>query len=156
MPNNRITPPATRSSKATGKSRPPARAITHLPTTPADDENAASFELAFSEFEAQVDAINKSMAVIEFDLDGTVLTANPNFLGVMGYTLQEVQGKHHSMFVDEDYKASAEYREFWAKLNRGENLSAECKRVAKGGKDVWIQASYNPIRDRTGRVAKVI
>ncbi len=156
MSTNRITPPGARPSKSAAKSRPPARAITHVPTTSQADENAASFEAAFAEFEAQVHAINTSMAVIEFDLDGTVLTANQNFLSVMGYSLQEVQGKHHSMFVDEQYKVSQEYRDFWAKLNRGEYDAAEYRRVAKGGREVWIQASYNPIRDRTGRVAKVI
>jgi len=156
MSTNRITPPGSRSSKTNGKSHLPARAITHLPTTPVDDENGETLEAALADFEAQVNAISTSMAVVEFDLDGTVLTANPNFLTVLGYTLPEIQGKHHSMFVDEQYKSSQEYRDFWAKLNRGDFESGEYQRVAKGGREVWIQASYNPVRDRTGRVAKVI
>ena len=95
---------------------------------------------------AKIDAINKAQAVIEFNMDGTIVTANDNFLSVVGYTLDEIQGKHHSMFADPTYAASAEYKEFWAKLNRGEYDAGEYKRLGKGGKEVWIQASYNPIR----------
>jgi methyl-accepting chemotaxis protein len=156
MPTNRSTPPSARSTKTPGKSRTATRAITHVSTTAEDTKASNAFEAAFAELEAQVDAMNKTLAVIEFDLDGTVLTANQNFLKVMGYTLPEIQGKHHSMFVDEQYKASSDYRDLWVKLNRGETFAAEIKRVGKGGKEVWIQASYTPIRDRTGRVAKVI
>ncbi len=96
------------------------------------------------------------MAVIEFDLDGTVLTANDNFLGALGYTLPEIQGQHHSMFVDEAARNSDAYRAFWAKLNRGEFDAGEYKRIGKGGREVWIQASYNPVRDREGRPTKVV
>ncbi|MDQ2842092.1 MAG: PAS domain-containing methyl-accepting chemotaxis protein [Acidobacteriota bacterium] len=101
-------------------------------------------------------AISKSQAVIEFEMDGTILTANDNFLKTVGYTLEEVKGKHHSMFVDEAYRQSEEYRAFWAKLNRGEYQAAEYKRVGKGGKEVWIQASYNPILDLNGKPMKVV
>jgi methyl-accepting chemotaxis protein len=103
-----------------------------------------------------VEAINKSQAVIEFDLDGTILMANENFLRAMGYTLEEVVGKHHSIFVDEADRRSAEYREFWAHLNRGEYQAAEYKRIGKGGREVWLQASYNPICDARGRPYKVV
>src|ERR1700693_3400734 len=105
---------------------------------------------------AQVEAISKSQAVIEFNPDGTIVTANENFLKTLGYSLGEIQGKHHGMFVEPAMRDSAAYREFWAKLNRGEFQAAEYKRVGKGGKEVWIQASYNPMLDRNGKVFKVI
>lgn len=101
-------------------------------------------------------AIDKVQAIIEFNMDGTIITANDRFLSAMGYTLGEVQGKHHSIFVEPAYKDSVEYTQFWAKLNRGEFESAEYKRIGKGGKEVWIQASYNPILDETGVPFKVI
>jgi methyl-accepting chemotaxis protein len=104
----------------------------------------------------QIEAIDKSQAVIEFNLDGTIITANDNFLNVVGYSLAEVQGKHHSMFVDPEYAASADYREFWGKLNRGQFDSAEYKRIGKGGKEVWIQASYNPLIDEQGKPFRVV
>jgi methyl-accepting chemotaxis protein len=105
---------------------------------------------------AQAAAISKSQAVIEFDTDGTVITANQNFLNALGYSLPEIQGKHHSMFVEPAARETAAYREFWAKLNRGEYQAAEYKRIGKGGREVWIQASYNPILDRSGKVVKVV
>jgi methyl-accepting chemotaxis protein len=94
--------------------------------------------------------------VIEFDLDGTVITANDNFLSVMGYRLEEIKGKHHSLFVEPAYRESAEYRQFWEKLRRGEYQAAQYKRIGKGGKEVWIEASYNPIMDLNGRPWKVV
>src|SRR5690348_13304768 len=100
-------------------------------------------------------ALHKSQAVIEFKLDGTILTANQNFLGAMGYALDEIRGRHHSLFVDPVYKESAEYREFWAKLARGEFQAAQYKRFAKGGREVWIEASYNPIF-KNGKPFKVV
>ena len=109
-----------------------------------------------SDYQGQLAAINKSQAVIEFKMDGTILTANDNFLGAMGYTLDEVRGRHHSMFVDDAYRQTNDYRELWAKLNRGEYQAGEFKRIAKGGKEVWIQASYNPIMDLNGRPVKVV
>lgn len=115
-----------------------------------------TFRSLFAEYEAQINAINTSMAVIEFDLDGTVLTANDNFLNALGYTLTEIQGKHHSLFVDDSYKASDAYRAFWAKLRRGEFDAGEYKRIGKGGREVWIQASYNPVRDGDGKLTKVV
>jgi len=113
-------------------------------------------KLENADYIGQLQAIGKSQAVIEFQLDGTIITANPNFLNAMGYTLTEIQGKHHSMFVEPAYRDSAEYREFWAKLNRGEFQAAEYKRLGKGGKEIWIQASYNPILDMNGRPFKVV
>jgi methyl-accepting chemotaxis protein len=105
---------------------------------------------------AQLAAIGESQAVIEFNMDGTIITANENFLKTLGYSLPEIEGKHHSMFVEESERASAAYREFWARLNRGEYQAAEYKRIGKGGKEVWIEASYNPIRDANGKPSKVV
>lgn len=105
---------------------------------------------------AQATAISKSQAVIEFDMDGTIITANQNFLDTLGYRLEEIQGKHHSMFVPAAMRDGAEYREFWANLNRGEYQAAEYKRIGKAGREVWIQASYNPVFDRHGKPYKVI
>jgi methyl-accepting chemotaxis protein len=105
---------------------------------------------------AQIEAISKSQAVIEFNLDGTIVTANENFLKTLGYSLGEIQGKHHSMFVEPAMRDSAAYREFWANLNRGQYQAAAFKRIGKGGKEVWIQASYNPMLDRNGKVYRVI
>ncbi|HYS87372.1 MAG TPA: PAS domain-containing methyl-accepting chemotaxis protein [Bradyrhizobium sp.] len=105
---------------------------------------------------AQVDAISKSQALIEFNLDGTIVTANENFLKTLGYSLSEIQGKHHSMFVEPAIRDSAAYRQFWANLNRGQYQAAAFKRIGKGGKEVWIQASYNPMLDRNGKVYRVI
>jgi methyl-accepting chemotaxis protein len=110
----------------------------------------------FRDFAGQIAAIGKSQAVIEFQMDGTIITANDNFLKTLGYSLDEVKGRHHSMFVDEAYRQSGEYREFWARLNRGEYQAAEYKRIGKGGKEVWIQASYNPILDLNGKPCKVV
>jgi methyl-accepting chemotaxis protein len=106
--------------------------------------------------EGQLAALHRSQAVIEFALDGTVLTANQNFLDTVGYGLEEIRGRHHSLFVDEAERTSATYREFWEKLGRGEYASGEFRRVAKGGREVWIQATYNPIRDRDGVPVKVV
>jgi methyl-accepting chemotaxis protein len=101
-------------------------------------------------------AISRSQAVIEFQMDGTIVTANENFLQAVGYTLDEIKGRHHSLFCDETTRNSAEYREFWARLNRGESMPGEYRRVGKGGKQIVIQASYNPIPDATGKLVKVV
>jgi len=116
----------------------------------------ASIRLQNSDFAGQVAAAKRSQAVIEFKLDGTVVDANENFLKALGYSLDEIQGKHHSMFVEQKERDSAAYREFWANLNRGEYQAAEYKRIGKGGKEVWIQASYNPILDDKGKPVKVV
>ena len=106
--------------------------------------------------EQQAAAMSKSQAVIEFNLDGTVVTANDNFLACLGYTLDEIKGKHHRMFVDPAYANTAEYQAFWAKLNRGEFDTGVYKRIAKGGKEIWIQATYNPILNAAGKATKVV
>ena len=109
-----------------------------------------------SDYAGQIEAIGKSQAVIEFDMDGKILMANQNFLDAMGYTLAEVQGKHHQIFVDPAYAKSPEYKKFWETLRSGKYMSAEYQRFGKGGKEVWIQASYNPILDMNGRPFKVV
>ena len=113
-------------------------------------------KLADIDYIGQINAINKSQAVIEFNLDGTVLNANENFLGVLGYTIDEIQGKHHRMFVEPTYRNSFEYRQFWETLGRGEHQAGEYKRLGRGGREVWIQASYNPIFDQNGKPYKVV
>jgi methyl-accepting chemotaxis protein len=113
-------------------------------------------KLKNADLSGQIDAIGKSQAVIEFNMDGTIIAANENFLGAMGYTLGEIRGKHHSLFVEPSERESAEYREFWASLNRGRYQAAEYKRIGKNGKEVYIQASYNPILDLNGKPFKVV
>jgi len=108
------------------------------------------------EYEEQIKAIEKSQAVIRFTPDGTILDANENFLGALGYELAEIRGKHHSMFVESAERDNPAYRAFWESLRRGEYQAAEYKRIGKGGKAVWIQASYNPISDGNGRIVKVV
>ncbi|NMP32435.1 PAS domain-containing protein [Thalassotalea sp. M1531] len=109
-----------------------------------------------ADFSGQIDAISKSQAVIEFNMDGTIINANSNFLSAMGYSLEEIKGKHHCMFAEPDYAKSAEYKHFWQQLNLGEFDSGEYKRLAKGGREIWIQASYNPILDPNGQPYKVV
>src|SRR5262249_42869612 len=104
----------------------------------------------------QLAAIGKSQAVIEFNLDGTIIDANENFQRALGYALAEIKGRHHSMFVDPSERDGAAYREFWAALNRGEYQAGEYKRIGKGGREVYIQASYNPILDLNGKPFKVV
>jgi methyl-accepting chemotaxis protein len=113
-------------------------------------------KLQAADYAGQIDAISKAQAVIAFDLDGNILDANDNFLATMGYQLSEIQGKHHRIFVAEDYANSKEYKEFWKQLAAGKHLAAEYQRFGKGGKEVWIQASYNPIMDMSGRPFKVV
>ncbi|MFK0379964.1 methyl-accepting chemotaxis protein [Pandoraea sp. NPDC090278] len=109
-----------------------------------------------AEFEGKVRAMDIAQAVIEFNLDGTVITANDNFLKTLGYSLDEIRGKHHRMFCEQDYVAGNEYRDFWAKLNRGEFDAGRYKRLGRGGREIWIQATYNPILDANGRPYKVV
>lgn len=101
-------------------------------------------------------AASRSQAIIEFALDGTVLAANENFLKCMGYTRQEIIGRPHSLFVDSAYCDSADYRAFWSRLGRGEFDAGQYRRLAKGGREVWLQASYNPVFDASGRPFKVV
>lgn len=109
-----------------------------------------------ADYKGQIEAIGKAQAVIHFNLDGTVIWANDNFLSALGYSLEEIKGKHHRMFVEAAYGASRDYALFWERLNKGEFQAAEYKRVGKGGREVWIQASYNPIFDPSGKPFKVV
>jgi methyl-accepting chemotaxis protein len=108
------------------------------------------------EIAAKLKALDASQATIEFKMDGTIITANANFLGAIGYRLEEIAGKHHSMFVDPAEAAGADYRQFWAALSRGEFQSREFRRIAKGGREIWIQASYNPLLGSDGKPFKVV
>lgn len=113
-------------------------------------------KLKNADLEGQIKAIHRAQAVIEFDLTGKILTANDNFLKTLGYRLEEVTGQHHRIFVSPQDRDSAAYREFWATLGRGEFQAAQYKRIAKGGKEIWIQATYNPIFDMNGKPFKVV
>jgi methyl-accepting chemotaxis protein len=113
-------------------------------------------KLRNADCEGQLKAIHKSQAVIEFNPDGSIITANDNFLKTVGYSLDEIQGHHHRMFVEPDERDSVAYQVFWDMLRRGEYQAAEYKRIGKGGRAVWIQASYNPIQDSEGAVMKVV
>jgi methyl-accepting chemotaxis protein len=112
--------------------------------------------VAAADFAGQIAAIGKAQAVIEYSLDGKVLCANDNFLSTMGYVAGELTGAHHSLFVDPVYRQSGEYRMFWDKLGRGEYDAGQYKCIGKGGKEVWIQASYNPIIGLDGKPFKVV
>ncbi len=115
----------------------------------------ASGEL-YLDYKGQAEAISRSQAVVELGMDGTILNANDNFLRAMGYTLDEIKGKDHSMFVEESYRQSPAYKAFWAELHRGEYQAGDYKRIGKGGREVWVQASYNPILDQHGKPFKVV
>jgi len=104
----------------------------------------------------QIDALGRSQAMIEFTLDGTIVKANDNFLCVLGYGLDEIVGQHHSMFVDPAYRNSRDYAAFWAKLGRGEFDAGQYRRIGRGGREIWIQASYNPVLDADGQPCKVV
>ncbi len=120
----------------------------------ATDVTASRLKTA--EYEGKLKAINRAQAVIEFALDGTVITANDNFLRIFDYGLDEIAGKHHRLFCEREYTASSQYVEFWQKLARGEYHAAEFKRLAKGGREIWLQASYNPIFDMDGKPIKIV
>lgn len=167
MPSNRtvVSSSARSTKKNAATKRSGGRAATVAPPRPrraavaaaaAQSSEADTFRTLFAEYEAKIAAINTSMAVIEFDLDGTVLTANDNFLRTLGYSLSEIQGRHHSLFVAPGEHDTDAYRAFWAKLRRGEFDAAEYRRIGKGGREVWIQASYNPVRDAEGKLTKVV
>ncbi|MFK7857217.1 MAG: PAS domain-containing protein [Granulosicoccus sp.] len=107
-------------------------------------------------YESQINAIHRAQAVIEFELDGTICWANDNFLNAVGYTLAQIRGKHHRIFVDPKEHQSAEYRALWEALNRGEFVASQFLRIRKDGSPLWIQATYNPIFDPNGKPVKII
>ena len=106
--------------------------------------------------QAQTDAVSQAFAVIEFEPDGTIITANENFIATVGYSLNEIQGQHHRMFCDAAYVNSPEYKTFWERLGNGESQTGEFQRFGKGGKEVWIQARYSSLQDANGHTYKVI
>ncbi len=106
--------------------------------------------------ENQLVSVGKAQAVIEFNLDGTITKANANFLDTVGYSWEEIKGRHHRMFVSEKDQKTADYADFWASLNRGETRIAEFKRIGKGGKEIFLQAAYSPINDINGNPVKVV
>ncbi|WP_416365099.1 methyl-accepting chemotaxis protein [Pseudomonas sp. NFX183] len=111
---------------------------------------------AESEANAKLGAIDRAMAVIEFNLDGTIITANANFLQRMGYSLAQIQGKHHRLFCKPDLANSSTYSEFWKRLNQGELFNGQFERIDKNGQTVWLEANYNPVYDASGRLCKVV
>ena len=122
-----------------------------------DITSAKEAELA-NEFEwrGQIEALSRSQAMIEFNLDGAIITANQNFLDALGYSLEAIVGQHHSMFVEPAYARSREYTAFWQKLGRGEFDAGQYRRIGRGGREIWIQASYNPVFDADGHPCKVV
>jgi methyl-accepting chemotaxis protein len=106
--------------------------------------------------QAALDAVNKTQACIEFKPDGTIITANDMFCAAMGYSVPEIQGKHHRMFCDPQWVASIEYERFWQALARGDFQQGKSKRFARGNREVWLQATYNPVFNSRGEVEKVI
>ena len=137
-----------------------------MPVSNRSLKNVASFSPAAAvaaepseelvELRGRLGAIDKLQAVIEFNVDGTIVTANDNFLKTLSYTLDEITGRHHSLFVDATYRESNDYRQFWRDLNDGRAQSGDFKRIGKGGREVWISAIYSPIRDISGRIVKVV
>nr|WP_025128599.1 methyl-accepting chemotaxis protein [Pseudomonas sp. PH1b] len=109
-----------------------------------------------AEVRSTLEALSRSMAMIEFLPDGTILTANTNFLLITGYELEDIRGKHHSMFCEQDYASSQDYAEFWSHLGRGEFYCNRYLRLNKRGEEIWLEASYNPVRNNEGRVSRVI
>lgn len=113
-------------------------------------------KLQQADYEGQIAAIHKSQCVVTFDLDGTIIDANENFLTAVGYRLEEIEGRHHRMFVDPSYAHGLEYDIFWSDLKQGRHRSGEFRRVGKGGNELWLQATYNPVFDQEGKPFKVV
>ena len=119
-------------------------------------QDVTESRMALADSSGQIAAINRSQAVIEFDTAGNILAANQNFLDTMGYRAEEIVGRHHRIFLDPQEVTRPAYAEFWKALARGQFQMAEFRRLAKGGREVWIQASYNPILDPQGQVWKIV
>ena len=109
-----------------------------------------------SEAKGKLEAIDRAMGAIEFNLDGTILHANLNFLSLVGYSLPEIKGKHHRLFCKPELSGSAEYRDFWARLNQGEFFSGQFERIGRNGRTLWLEANYSPVYDASGRLYKVV
>ena len=115
-----------------------------------------SKRLTVSRADDIVRAISRSLAIIEFDISGNIISANDSFCSLFGFNREEILGKHHRLFVDPDYSGSQDYKEFWSKLGRGEFHSGEFRRIGACGREVWIQATYNPVLDSRGKVIGTI
>ncbi len=139
-------------SRVLDASRDAERARDALALTVARQEK----EDAVANYRGQVEAINRSQMMIEFNLDGTIIQANDNYLRAFGYTHAEVDGKAHSIFLSEEEQRGAGYKDFWDNLRAGKFQSGEFKRIGKNAREVWIAASYNPILDKNGAVTKVV
>jgi len=120
------------------------------------EKDTARQMITAADHSGQIEAIGKAQAVIEFTIDGEIVNANENFLSATGYTIEEIKGRHHSIFVDPEYVKSADYRAFWQKLGRGEYDEGEYERFGRDNKRVWLQASYNPIFGPDGKLTKVV
>ncbi|WP_425618928.1 methyl-accepting chemotaxis protein [Anatilimnocola sp. NA78] len=131
--------------------KPPAAVKTPNAKRPTANQRRLELDHA-----GQIAAIQRSQAVIEFELDGTIIHANENFLKCVGYTLDEVKGRRHSEFVDEATRNSEQYRDFWQRLNRGEDITGDFRRIAKGGREIYIHGVYSPILDGTGKPFKIV
>ncbi len=142
---------------ASTRLRAPGPPAPHMDTDLSPDSADVPAEVcADMESRAKLDAISRVMAIIEFELDGTILHANENFLHALGYSASEIVGANHSLFVEPDFAASAEYEAHWNSLRAGEAVTGRFRRVSKTGQDVWIQASYNPIFDESGTLYKIV
>jgi len=144
MNSEKVTSSKTRAKKTTTKA---------MVAKPAATQSASG---AVSSKIEMFDAFSRAMAMIEFSVDGTILWANDNFLKTVGYSIEEIRGRHHSLFVDSAYRSSPEYREFWYELGQGVAKVARFKRYGKGGREIYLQAAYSPILDKNGATLKVV
>lgn len=137
--------------------------VFNLRATPLFDESGVRlgtamewFDSKLTDYSGQIEAIGRSQAIVHFEMNGTIISANENFLNLMNYSLGEIKGKHHKLFVEPEFAASDDYRNFWQKLNNNEYIVSQYRRIGKHGKEVWIEASYNPIVDMNGKPFKVV
>jgi len=141
---------------AENNDKPKTKPRTRTPRVTATKSETVGKLKAHTSKDSMFDAFSRSMAMIEFAVDGTILWANENFLNTVGYTLDEIRGRHHSLFVDSEYRTSSEYRDFWYELGQGISKVARFKRYGKGGREVYLQAAYSPVIDGKGMTVKVV
>lgn len=127
--------------------------VTHMTCFGSDVTGVINKSRENEEF---IHALLRSTAVIEFDLSGAILNANPNFLNAVGYDLKQICGKHHSIFCEPSYASSADYQTFWKRLNAGEFVAGRFKRIDSAGREIWLEASYNPVHDTMGKLYKIV
>ena len=141
---------------ALNKENPSTKPATRRPRTTKPEPETVTQGQAHTSKSAMFDAFSRSMAMIEFTVDGTILWANENFLNTIGYTLDEIRGRHHSLFVESEYRGSQAYRDFWYELGQGISKVARFKRFGKGGREVFLQAAYSPVIDEKGTTIKIV